>query len=522
MDQTHKSGRRTAQKVGYSLAALLCFTACAGLRAQETAPSRPGQNLPADHLQKLVQALDQTQQQLERSQQELSALRLELEEVRRELAGTQTAHATDGSSSPTTLVASAQASGGSQGSVTEIQQMQATQIATLDQIKVESESKYPVRVTGTILLNGFINSGRVDEAAAPSAALGGPGSTGLSVSQTILGLDAQGPRLFGGHSFADLRADFFSSESGQTYAGPLGLLRLRTAHAALAWRSTQLFFAVDRPILNPNAPESLVALGQPEMAWSGNLWSWSPQVGVTHDVGTGTRLRLQAAAIDPVDPVPSTGISNLVSTTALPNTTLSEASRRLGWESRIAVLGRDDARSAQFGVGGYFAPHFVSTNAFGAGSGFNAWAVTADARLPLTRGLVLSADAYRGLALGGLGGGGYKDYVYRQNATGLAIRPLDAVGGWAQIHQGIGQRLSWNAGFGMDNAFAKELRAYPGAGAANLYGTIARNRTIFANVIYSPSAYLQVSMEYRNLYTAPAPGRLWVSNTVGAAAAYRF
>ena len=42
--------------------------------------------------------------------------------------------------------------------------MQESQIATQEQAKVESESKYSVKITGLLLMNGFVNTRAVDMA----------------------------------------------------------------------------------------------------------------------------------------------------------------------------------------------------------------------------------------------------------------------------------------------------------------------------------------------------------------------
>ena len=86
----------------------------------------------------------------------------------------------------------------------------------------------------------------------------------------------------------------------------------------------------------------------------------------------------------------------------------------------------------------------------------------------------------------------------------------------------MSERVSWNLGFGLDNAFAGPLRTAAQADETDIYSNIARNRTIYANVLYSPSAYLVLSAEYRHLYTAPVFGAAWTSHTTGVGAAYRF
>src|SRR6185437_194469 len=172
-----------------------------------------------------------------------------------------------------------------------------------------------------------------------------------------------------------------------------------------------------------------------------------------------------------------------------------------------------------FGAGGYFAPHHSTV----LGHGFDSWAGTLDARLFLPARLEFTGNFYRGQALGGLGGGAYKDFAYKTNAdlTGYYFRPLDDVGGWAQLKETLSERLELNAAFGIDNAFANELRPYAVSGGA-LYQNLSRNRTYTGNVIYSPSAYLQFSLEYRHLESSPVIGPPAGSNIIGLGAGYQF
>jgi hypothetical protein len=170
-------------------------------------------------------------------------------------------------------------------------------------------------------------------------------------------------------------------------------------------------------------------------------------------------------------------------------------------------------------VGGYFAPHLTSA----IGRRFDSWAGTLDAKLLLPARLEFSGEFYRGEALGGLGGGGYKDFAYRidTDTGGYYFRPLDDVGGWAQLKEKINERVELNAAFGLDNVFAQELRRYAVPGGT-VYQNLARNRTYTANMIYRPSAYLLFSLEYRNLESSPIVGLPAGSNVIGIAAGYKF
>ncbi len=494
-----------------------------GLSASILGAQATSQESLSQQIQKLTESMARTQAQVEQSQRQLDEMRRELTALQRQLAqsGSTPAAATSPSATPSPSAAMAAAI----DDLRERQAMQKSQIATHEQTKVESESKYPVKITGLLLLNGFVNTSAVDMAATPTLALPGAGSTGASVRQTVLGLDARGPHLFGARSYADLRVDFDgSSQSNGTatnysgyYNSNTTLLRLRTAHAALQWEHTEAYFSLDRPIFSPDTPTSLTAVAVPPLAWSGNLWTWNPQVGVTQDFGfAGSRdVRLQAALIDvgdaPLSPVIS-GITGMPASTA-------EQSRWPGVEARVALLGselKDDGN--RIGVGGYFAPHHTSL-----GHNFDAWAGTLDGRLLLPAHLQLTGSFYRGLALGGLGGGAYKDFAYRADldSGGFYFRALDDVGGWAQLKEKLNEQIELNATFGLDDVFADELRPYAVPGGA-MVQNLARNRTYTGNVIYSPRAYLLFSFEYRHLESFPVIGLPAGSNIIGLGAGYKF
>jgi len=91
-----------------------------------------------------------------------------------------------------------------------------------------------------------------------------------------------------------------------------------------------------------------------------------------------------------------------------------------------------------------------------------------------------------------------------------------------QLKQKTSERLQFNAALGLDQVFAHQLRRYYTNTPASVYQNLARNRTFTGNVIYSPSAYLLFSFEYRCLDSAPVKGQLWGSNVFGFAAAYTF
>jgi hypothetical protein len=456
---------------------------------------------------RLAEMVNREQAALESSQRQIEQLRQQVAELQGQLVGTRQPPQQTTEEAVARLNADVE-------NIRERQEVQQSEIATHEQDKVESASKFPVKVTGLVLMNTFVNTAAVDVPASPTWATGGSGTTGISLRQTVLGLDARGPHIFGASSDADVRMDFFGgvSPSGG-YSQMSGLARLRTAHAELAWDGTRAFFALDRPIVSPNTPSSLTAIAQPELSWSGNLWNWMPQIGAEHTLrlNQSSRISLQGAIADVPDPP-----SQLQSTTPAPVASLAEQSRWPGSEARVGYARGDALTGLRVGVGGYFSPHKYNEY-----FSFDAWAATVDYRIPLFAHLESSGSFYRGLALGGLGGGAFKDYLYQELDENYIYRPLDDVGGWTQLKARANERLEFNVGYGLDNAFANEIRPFV-LTTSSAYQSLARNATWFTNVIYSPTAYTLFSFEYRRIDSSYVIGPHSVADVYGVAGGYRF
>ena len=505
-------GRALQRPVVWPMAALATLSLVTTVSSAQ-APAQPTDTL-AQQVAQLAAALDRQEAELAQSRSEILALRQQLAAIRSEAASVA-APLTADPANPSGAAAANLAQ--EVDALREQQEIEGTQLATHEQTKVDTASKYPLTLTGLILVNAFNNTGGVDQIAAPVLATGGGvGTTGISLQQTMLGLQARGPHLYGATTRADVSTDFFGG--GTTATGSSGgysvggLLRLRTAHVDADWQHAHASLQLDRPILSPNVPTSLTAIAQPPLAWSGNLWNWVPQLagGYNRPVGAASTLSVEAALVDVPD------ASTLYGATSGPS--LGEQSRWPGSELRLGYAHGDPSSGFRIGAGGYFSPHEMKGVLH-----YDAWAGTLDYRVPFARRFEASGAFYRGTALGGLGGGAYKDAVYSTLLAGQYTyeRPLDDVGGWAQLKARAGQRLQFNADYGLDNAFASELRPYVLPGSS-IYATLVRNSTFFANAIYNPFAYTLFTVEYRRLDTTPATGSAFTSNVLGLAAGYKF
>jgi hypothetical protein len=269
----------------------------------------------------------------------------------------------------------------------------------------------------------------------------------------------------------------------------------------------------------PNSPTSLTAVAVPPLSWSGNLWTWNPQLGMTVDFPASSSqcVRLQAALIDVMN---SPQIYNVAATSGnLAQPSTSEMSRWPGIEGRVAFVKGANESGLQMGFGGLYVPHKTT-----GGTRFNSWAGTLDYRIPLPGRAEFSGSGYWGQALGGLGGGAYKDYVYRLDPLsplGYSSRTLDDFGGWAQWKERASEHLEFNLAFGTDQVPAAQLRPYAGM-LSSYYLNLARNRTFTGNVIYRPSAYLLFSLEYRHLQSSPVNYYTAAGDIIGIATGYRF
>lgn len=494
-------------------------------------PANPDAQRMADiehRLNDVTGALSQTQQMLEQSRLEIQRLRSELEALRStpragspanaEAAGTQNAPA---ALEPAPVSSSAASQEDLKALHEELDALQS-EIRQHNQIKVETVSKYPLRVSGLALFNAFSNAGVVNNVELPTLALprtpgSSHGSAGATLRQTLLALDATGPRLGSARSSAQASIDFFggvtSNALGYSYAE--GLVRMRQAQVSLDWDKTTVQGGFTVPLISPLSPTSYASVAQPALSGSGNLWAWSPQVRVEQRIPLTERRRigLEAGLISPASP----------GYTAVQLDSPVEASRRPGYEGRISYRadGRVGAVARPFvlGVGAYSAHLFYNSSTL-----IHAWAVTADWQVPLLRWFELTGEVYRGRALGGFGGGAYKDVLTgTDSVTGVSRTVgVDSVGGWSQLKFRLGPTFETNAIFGLDDSLSSNFEGLNLSATGNPLQAYARNQSVVGNLIFRPKTYLIFSPEYRRLQSWRYAGPANVANIFTVTAGFQF
>jgi hypothetical protein len=488
--------------------ALIVCAATSGAQ-QVTGNSRPVPSAAPQsdldrHLDELTSKLDNMRQQLIESQNQMDELRNELRTLREQLsAKDQTRDAAQDADALRTGVAQLQ-------DETEILQAQVKQH---DQSKVETVSKYPLRINGAVLFTSVLNSGRTDNVNVPVVALPSDpdslsGGLSATANQTMLGLDVTGPHLWGARSWGDLNVDFWGGASSANYTATAGTVRLRTMHAWVEWPDRSLTIAVDRPLMSPWQPASWVTVAQPALAWSGNLWTWSPQVNFRQNNVPFRHTSVEGGLIFPN--APYAWISGQSE-----GANAAERSRQPGYQARLGTPLSWRDHPFNLGASGYY-----SRQAYNYDHHVDAWAAAGDWNLSFSHAFQWSGGIYRGRGIGGLGGGTYKDYV--STAATDSLRGLDAAGGWTQVRFTISSTLEANVSTGLDNAFAHELRGSDQASSLSYYANLARNQTVIANLIYRPRSYLLLSTEFRQIDSRPVDGYANQDRIFGVATGYIF
>ncbi len=383
------------------------------------------------------------------------------------------------------------------GSLEEEYQLLSGKVDDQYQTKVESASKYRLRLSGIVLMNLVSNQGWVDSIDLPT--LAGPrpsGDSGGSFSATLrqseIGFEAFGPTVAGAKTRADLQLDLAGGFPSLPNGINSGLLRLRTGTMRMDWTNTSVVVGQDGIFFSPTSPTSFASLAVPALSYAGNLWNWVPQIRVEHRVvlGEESSLMFQGGILDPMSgETPFAGPYRQAGP--------GESSRQPAFAARIAWTHDVFGQPLRVGVGGFY-----SRQDYGFSRTVDGWAGMTDIELPLSRQFSLSGKLYRGKALGGFYGGIGRSALFSGDPAlaSTQVQGLNAVGGWAQLKCRPSNKLEFNAAFGMDNPYASDLKYFKYAQA---YGdpTLARNQGSFVNVIYRPRSDLLFSAEYRHLTT---------------------
>ncbi len=498
--------------IAFVAAAAMVLTLTVPAMAQAPASPPSSQEL-ADVMQQikvLNESLKETRAELEQSRTEIRELRSTVASLTASLPAALPSNAEQ---------APAQAQGSSGPVTQEDLQVLTARVEEQHQTKVESASKFRVKLSGMILLNGFSNFGQVDSIDLPTIALprrpnASGGSIGGTMRQSTIGVTGYGPELLGAHTSGDVQMDFFGGfPSG--YAGVTsGVARIRLARLRMDWKETSLVGGLDTPFFSPNSPTSYATVGEPALSAAGNLWTWTPSVRVSHRFDLeSSSWKIEAGLLDPA------GYGGY--TPPVRYATAGENSRQPAYAVRFSGNhGTSDSRLT-IGVAGLYTPqsYYDGSTVHGAG-------LMVDWQIPVASHFEASGEFFTGKGLQAFGGTPYSP-VSSQNSlhyayvTAPLLGAIGEVGGWSQLKFKVDAKNEFNvaAGYGgYNSAGMRDAFTYD----AYVASIPSINESLLVNYIIKPRSNLLLSAEYRRLrttYINRAPAN---ADVVGIAAGFLF
>ncbi|MGH9642838.1 MAG: hypothetical protein ACRD3Q_10450, partial [Terriglobales bacterium] len=395
---------------------------CAG----QTAPV-PNQ---AGEIEQLRSSLTATRSELDGCRQEIEELRAQIRDIQKSLASGTPLAAARQSTAATQFPALGDLEKNqpaTQSQAPADEQMLAAKVTEFEQTKVETISKYKLRVSGLVLMNAYSNSGNVDVTDLPNRAFrqtagGTGGDIGATVRQTTLGLEVTGPTVAGASTSGSVSMDFYGGFPSAHYGITMGIARIRTAVARMDWSKWSVVAGQDEPFFSPLSPTSYASRAEPAFSWSGNLWVWTPQVRIERRLTISERSKFvwTLGVLDPLsEEAPDSTFSRQVDP--------GEATRMPGFGTHFSWNGEVAGNHATIGLGGYF-----GRQNWGFDKRINSWLLSTDFEAPIGRYFEISGEIYRGQAIGGLGGGIWASALFDGNPdiAGTHILPLNDIGGW--------------------------------------------------------------------------------------------
>jgi hypothetical protein len=502
---------------------LLSPAAFAQTRSPSATPASP-QDLDAE-IRSLTESLEQTRSELAQSRTEIQQLRTALEEVISKVNGLRPAAAAEEKAVPEPLKNTANPTPGEGQGQANISQddwdILNARIEEQRQVKVESGTRYRLKLSGLVLFNASAIGGQVNNLDLPDVAIPIPpgsssGSLSASLRQSIVGLTGIGPEVLGARTSGDLQMDFFGGLPGGYEGASSGVARLRLARMRMDWKNSSLVAGLDYPFFSPNSPTTYMSVAEPGMASAGNLWSWTPTIWMEQRFdGALSPFKIQAGLLD-VAPA-----SNYTSNVSVRTSNAAESSRQPTYALRLSAGTKSEDRPAVIGVGALYSPqqYYGGYNVAG-------WAGTVDWKFPLFQRTELSGEFFKGRGVDGLGGLAFsastpQSPMYYSMFTAPALANLGAIGGWSQLKIRLDARNEFNVAAGTGDRNSGPLRQASLLDAF-LLTVPARNEMLFTNYIFKPRSDLLFSAEYRRLRTYDVNGLPSIAQQVGLAIGFLF
>jgi hypothetical protein len=449
---------------------LAVLLAPGGIQAQEKTDVQPGA------LKQILDRLDRLEHENHDLADEVHALRTELAAARSQPAQKQPAEAETAQGQTATPSPLPEAPP-PEAPLEERVQVAEQRAADLSQEKVEASQRFPISLTGMVLFNAFLNGKNAGGAENPTyaSAVSGPATNGATIAQTVLGLRYESPRaLWGAQVNGSVFFDFYGGDGTSLDH----TARLRTAAIQLDWTNTSVMVGQDKPLIAPRDPFSLAQVGVSAFTGAGNLWLWSPQAKVEErfKLGDNSGLRAQIGLYE------MGGTYTYTESTSYPNSVVESSAgpalegrfefwHRFGEHTRIELApGFHTAQTTEDGVS-------VPSRLFSFDWFANPW-----------EKIEFTGTFYDGENIAGLGTIGPGYFV-----VGPAqVRPVQAMGGWAQLAWLATPKLTFHLIAGQHNNQESEVSE----------GLIYKNQGYAANLVYRLAPNVLFSLEGMQVRTS--------------------
>jgi hypothetical protein len=360
--------------------------------------------------------------------------------------------------------------------------------------QVTSQSKVPLTVYGTILLNAFSDTSLNNIEDIPllaskngSDASGNDKSFGMTVRQSRFGLQYDGPEFGGAKISGQFEFDLLGGEAAFGNGVNMDLFRVRLALGRLDWTNFSLVAGQDWSVFAPLNPTSLAEFAIPEFSASGNPWIRTPQLRAEfrHALSESTHLLFQLAAVDP-----DMGDYSTTEFSSSRTPAIGERGRLPGADGRLALTTRAHDRDFTIGVSGHYArgknAGMIGTSTVQ--TGVDSWGVALDYTVPLLSKVNWTGEAYEGRALG--------IFSVNSGQSILAVgtageHGVQSGGGWTQLQFNMNKQWQVNVGYGIDIANVSQL----------LVGDRSKNQSYMGNLMYKWSPSVTFAWEWRRFLT---------------------
>jgi hypothetical protein len=352
------------------------------------------------------------------------------------------------------------------------------QIAEQAQVKVESQSRLPVKIFGTIHSSTFLNRGAANWLENPNLVAAGTGddrdrSFSSTLRQSRIGFLVDGATVGAWRVNGVLALDFFGGAPGFQTGQVMGLPRLLYGFARFESGNTAIEVGQDQMIVAPRDPSSLASPTFPALYRAGNLYLRVPQARVERRVATGrsSALTLAAGIVAPI------AGDFAASYTFVPPALSGEQSGSPAAQARVAWSAGDDTSTtrAEIGIGGHYGRRRDE------GGTRTSWATVFDLDLRFGR-VGVGSEFYTGDQIAAFGG-----------AIGQQAR---SHGGYVEGRLALSSRLAAGGGFGLDRIADWSRALVP----------LGENEGRFGNLTYHFTPEVAAAFEYRWLITTPVRG----------------